>query len=106
MSLLDARAGSPPSAAELLRRHAGADFTGALAQFFREGERWSAELLESHLSYASSGLLSLPARKNNPGSPGSPLCSMSRPCFWWGLTAHRRSRPGWRSPWRAMPPPT
>jgi hypothetical protein len=49
--LLDARAGSPPSAAELLRRHAGADFTGALAQFFIEGERWAAELLESHLSY-------------------------------------------------------
>src|SRR5262245_59419296 len=51
VSLLDARAGSPPSAAELLRRHAGADFTGALAQVFREGERWAAELLESHLSY-------------------------------------------------------
>jgi len=51
VSLLDARAGSPPSAAELLRRHAGADFTGALAQFFIEGERWAAELLESHLSY-------------------------------------------------------
>jgi hypothetical protein len=51
VSLLDARAGSPPSAAELLRRHAGADFTEALAQLLREGERWSAELLESHLSY-------------------------------------------------------
>jgi hypothetical protein len=51
VSLLDARAGSPPSAVELLRRHAGADFTGALAQVFREGERWAAELLESHLSY-------------------------------------------------------
>jgi len=36
-SLLDARVGSPPSAAELLRRPAGED--------------WSAELLESHLSY-------------------------------------------------------
>src|SRR5215475_6721463 len=51
VSLLDARAGSPPSAAELLRRHAGEDFTLALAQLLREGERWSAELLESHLSY-------------------------------------------------------
>jgi hypothetical protein len=51
VSLLDARAGSPPSAAELLRRQAGADFTGALAQVLREGERWAAELLESHLSY-------------------------------------------------------
>ena len=51
VSLLDARAGSPPSAAELLRRHAGADCTAALAQWCREGERWAAELLESHLSY-------------------------------------------------------
>jgi len=51
VSLLDARAGSPPSAAELLRRQAGADFTVALTQLFMEGERWSAELLESHLSY-------------------------------------------------------
>src|SRR5499427_5139569 len=51
VSLLDARAGSPPSAVELLRRHAGADFTVALEQLFIEGERWSAELLESHLSY-------------------------------------------------------
>ena len=51
VSLLDARAGSPPSAAELLRRHAGEDFTPALAQVLLEWERWSAELLESHLSY-------------------------------------------------------
>jgi hypothetical protein len=51
VSLLDARAGSPPSAAELLRRHAGEDFTPALAQLLLEWERWSAELLESHLSY-------------------------------------------------------
>jgi hypothetical protein len=51
VSLLDARAGSPPSAAELLRRHVGEDFTPALAQLLMEWERWSAELLESHLSY-------------------------------------------------------
>ena len=51
VSLLDARAGSPPSAAELLRRHAGEDFTPVLAQVLLEWERWSAQLLESHLSY-------------------------------------------------------
>jgi len=51
VSLLDARAGSPPSAAELLRRHAGEDFTSALTQVLLEWERWSAELLEIHLSY-------------------------------------------------------
>lgn len=51
VSLLDARAGLPPSAVELLRRHVGADFTVALEQLLIEGERWSAQLLESHLSY-------------------------------------------------------
>jgi len=51
VSLLDARAGSPPSAAELLRRHAGEDFAPALAQVLLEWEHWSAELLEGHLSY-------------------------------------------------------
>lgn len=49
ISLLDARAGSPPSAAELLRRH-GHDMT-ELGQLLYDWERWSAELLESHLSY-------------------------------------------------------
>ncbi len=51
ISLLDARAGSPPTAAELLRRHSGERGLDALAQLFHEWERWSAELLESHLSY-------------------------------------------------------
>jgi hypothetical protein len=49
ISLLDARAGSPPTAGELLRRH-GQDMT-ALDQLLYDWERWSAELLESHLSY-------------------------------------------------------
>jgi hypothetical protein len=51
VALLDARAGSPPSAAELLRRHAGADLPVALTQVLLAWERWAAELLESHLSY-------------------------------------------------------
>ncbi len=50
ISLLDARAGSPPTAVELLRRHCRED-TGELISFLRDWERWSAELLESHISY-------------------------------------------------------
>ncbi|MDQ6695302.1 MAG: potassium channel family protein [Chloroflexota bacterium] len=51
VSLLDARAGSPPTAGELLRRHGvGYDETSVVA-FLSEWERWSAELLESQLSY-------------------------------------------------------
>jgi hypothetical protein len=49
ISLLDARAGTPPTGIELLRRHDGnmLEFTRLL----QEWENWSAELLESHLSY-------------------------------------------------------
>ncbi|MGA2534743.1 MAG: potassium channel family protein [Terracidiphilus sp.] len=51
ISLLDARAGSPPTAAELLRRHAYEGGHSALSLLLVEWERWSAELLESHISY-------------------------------------------------------
>ncbi len=51
ISLLDARAGTPPSAAEMLRRHSGEHGMEALRKLLEEWERWSAELLESHLSY-------------------------------------------------------
>ena len=51
ISLLDARAGSPPSAAELLRRHSGPGGVAALEQLLHDWERWSAEVLETHLSY-------------------------------------------------------
>lgn len=51
ISLLDARAGSPPTAAELLRRHSHDHGMEPLRQLLHDWERWSAELLESHLSY-------------------------------------------------------
>ncbi len=51
ISLLDARAGSPPTAAELLRRHSYPGAELALSTLLTEWERWSAELLESHISY-------------------------------------------------------
>jgi hypothetical protein len=51
ISLLDARAGSPPTAAELLKRHAYEGGESALGLLLVEWERWSAELLESHISY-------------------------------------------------------
>lgn len=49
--LLDARAGSPPTATEILRRHAGQQGAEALEKLLHEWERWSAEILESHVSY-------------------------------------------------------
>lgn len=56
ISVLDARAGSPPSAAELLIRLAGRTEDAGVEQsvldeVLRDWERWSAELLESQISY-------------------------------------------------------
>jgi hypothetical protein len=51
ISLLDARAGTPPTAGELLRRHAYPGGGEALRQLFKDWEFWAAELMESHLSY-------------------------------------------------------
>src|SRR5437879_2191861 len=51
ISLLDARAGSPPSAGELLRRHSQEGGREELCKLLADWERWSAELMESHLSY-------------------------------------------------------
>ncbi len=50
VSMLDAWAGSPPSAGELLRR-LGPDATHLLMPLLQEWEAWSAELLETNVSY-------------------------------------------------------
>jgi hypothetical protein len=51
VSLLDARAGSPPSAGELLIRHAGEEHRQILASLFEQWETWCADLLETHVSF-------------------------------------------------------
>lgn len=56
ISMLDARAGSPPSAVELLVRLAGRSEDPLMEQtvlddVLRDWERWAAELLESQISY-------------------------------------------------------
>jgi hypothetical protein len=51
LTLLDAWAGSPPAAAELLRRLAERGALDALVPFLKEWEYWCSELLESHISY-------------------------------------------------------
>src|ERR1700677_344727 len=56
ISMLDARAGSPPTASELLVRLAGGSGNPAIDQIvldavLRDWERWCGELLESHISY-------------------------------------------------------
>jgi hypothetical protein len=51
LTLLDAWAGSPPAAAEVLRRLAANGETAALSPFLKEWEYWCSEVLESHISY-------------------------------------------------------
>jgi len=51
IAMLDARAGTPPTAGELLRRHRDGGGLAHLDQLLRDWELWSADLLESHLSY-------------------------------------------------------
>ena len=51
ISMLDARAGTPPTAVELLRRHQEANSMASLDDWLRDWEMWAADLMESHLSY-------------------------------------------------------
>jgi voltage-gated potassium channel Kch len=51
ISLLDARAGTPPTASELLRRHGRAGAINELVELLEDWERWAGDLMESHLSY-------------------------------------------------------
>ncbi|MFY9614812.1 MAG: hypothetical protein WAT58_05380 [Candidatus Dormiibacterota bacterium] len=48
---LDARAGAPPSGVTLLETHAKYQMLDRLPQLFLDWERWSAEVLDSHLAY-------------------------------------------------------
>ncbi len=51
VALLDSRAGSPPTAGELLLRHNFNGGSQALRKLLEEWERWCAEMLETHISY-------------------------------------------------------
>jgi hypothetical protein len=51
ISLLDARAGSPPAAGQVLIRLGQSRHADSVHSLLAEWERWSAEVLESHLSF-------------------------------------------------------
>jgi len=51
MLKLDSKAGSEPSALEIVRRHAQADVMVSMIPLLKEWEDFSAQLLESYLSY-------------------------------------------------------
>jgi hypothetical protein len=51
ITLMDSRAGSPPTAAEFLRRTSLQPGDAHCDQVLRAWERWAAQLLETHISY-------------------------------------------------------
>jgi len=51
IALMDARAGSPPTAAEFLRRTPQGGHGELCDELLAAWERWSAQLLETHISY-------------------------------------------------------
>ena len=51
ITLLDSRAGSPPTAGEMIRRHAAGGNMDALTPLLTTMEAWASDFLESHLSY-------------------------------------------------------
>src|SRR2546429_8968240 len=63
ISLLDARVGSPPTAAELLTRFGNCPQQTVLDEILRDWEHWAAQVLESHLSYP--GLSFFRSQHNN-----------------------------------------
>jgi hypothetical protein len=74
ISMLDQWAGSPPTAVELLRRAAAHGELASVDDLLGDWERWSAELLESHLSIRS-WRTSARSTTSSRGSPRSPRCS-------------------------------
>jgi Ion channel len=55
LTVLDAWAGSPPAAAEVLRRLAARSELSMLGGFLKDWEFWCSDVLESHISYPTVG---------------------------------------------------
>jgi len=66
ISMLDEWAGSPPSAGDLLRRASAAGEIEELIPLMETWELWTAELLESHLSYQVLSYFIVGASSQNP----------------------------------------
>ena len=84
IGLLDARAGSPPTAAQFLPFACSpqAGNMRAAVPLLAEWERWSAELLESHLSFPSPQLLSLGSDNQSWLASALVAAILDAPCSW------------------------
>jgi hypothetical protein len=91
ISMLDEWAGSPPSAGELLRRLGADQSLAALDRFLQDWEAWTAELLESHLSYPILGVF-CSQHENQSGLAGLTMVLDLCALVWVGIEgAPRRS---------------
>jgi voltage-gated potassium channel Kch len=90
--LLDSKAGSQPTAAELFRRHAEAGCMDQLTVLLKDWELFSAQLLESYLSYP---ILSFYRSQHDDQSWLKALCAMMDACALveFGCPA----KPGWEA---------
>ena len=96
-SMLDARAGSPPSAAGMLERHDHEGGMEELQEQLSQWERWCADLLESHLSFPSSPTTARSTRTSR-GWPPLRSCSTFPPCSWLLPASRARGRRSGPSP--------
>ena len=78
--LIHSRAGHPPGAIKFLHRYSSPDRQEILRGILREGERWMAEILQSHLSHPV--LVVLPGAALGPIVAGLPddRSSIAAPC--------------------------
>ncbi len=79
IAMLDARAGSPPTALELLRHFDQGGSWAGLEPFLADWERWAAEVLESHMSYPLLGFFR--SQHHNQSWLGS-LVTILDTCSW------------------------
>src|SRR5579862_4408339 len=79
ISMLDARAGSPPTALELLRNYSRGDSWKDLERFLGDWEGWAADLLETHMSYPLLGFFR--SQHHNQSWVGS-LVAILDACSW------------------------
>ncbi len=83
--LLDERAGSPPTATELLKRHADGHCLDSLDQLLREWEVWTSELRESHMSYPMLGFYRSQYSNQSWLAAMASITDTCSPILWWGF---------------------
>jgi hypothetical protein len=91
VNMLEVRAGSPPSAAEMLLRFHRNHGLEKLSDYWRVWESWFADIEESHTTLPGLIFSGHRAPKTHGSGPGEPF-SMPRPSLWRRSRLHMRFR--------------